>query len=80
MHAVIYRHTENGSKTLAIVEMKDGKVEVRTTNETIKKRILEGVFSNRGFPISAADGKKFIEALPHVFHGAMISAELVRDD
>jgi hypothetical protein len=80
MHANLYSYTSDPPKLVAVVEMKDDKVTVRTQNEHVKKAILESVWSDKGMPITAKDGKRFIKALPHIFHGSYLRAELSREE
>lgn len=80
MHANLYSYTTDPPKLLAIVEMNGDKVEVRTQNENVKKAILESVWREKGMPITAKDGKRFIKALPHIFHGSYLRAELAKED
>jgi hypothetical protein len=74
MHVVINDYTKDPPATLAIVELVDGKIEVKCSNEKVRKNLLEDTFKEKGIPVSARDGRRFLEALPHIFMGSRIKA------
>jgi hypothetical protein len=78
MHVVINQYSQKGGKTLAIVTLDaDGKVKVQSEFDHVRRSLLEHSWNYKGMPVSAKDGKKFLEALPSIFSGSRVRAQLL---